>query len=204
MSRHRKTKPEEAIQAAQTLFWKHGYCGLGTRQIEEETGLTRFTLQTSYGGKKALYLQTLDAYLETFETAFLPRMLAGGQGEDLEGVASWFEARADPSLMGEAGVYGCLMLNAIIEFQGQDEEINQRSTRYFSALRNHFKKALEAARSNGTFDPQSDIGAKVEILMGLALSLNVVIRAAADNAAGQTIAKATASMIRDWATDPSA
>ncbi|MBV1933634.1 MAG: TetR/AcrR family transcriptional regulator [Parvibaculaceae bacterium] len=60
MSRSRKVAPEEAVQAAMEAFWKHGYHELGTRQLEEETGITRFTLQTTYGGKKKLFLNALD------------------------------------------------------------------------------------------------------------------------------------------------
>jgi TetR/AcrR family transcriptional regulator, transcriptional repressor for nem operon len=194
LSRSRKIEPEAAIQAAQSLFWKHGYCGLGTRQIEEETGLTRFTLQTSYGGKKSLFLQTLDSYLDHFETGFLPRV----RSHDLEPLASWFEACANPALMREVGCYGCLMLNSTIEFQGQDADINLRTDRYFKSLRKSFRAALLNARKHGVLSKDVDVSANVEILLGLALGLNVVIRAAANNAAGRQLAASTANMIRKW------
>jgi hypothetical protein len=37
-----------------------------------------------------------------------------------------------------------------------------------------------------------------EILLGISLSMNVVIRAAGNNSAGQALATATANMIREW------
>ena len=91
LARLRKTEPEVAVQATQALFWEYGYAGLGTRQIEDETGLTRFILQTAYGGKKALFLQAVDAYLDSMETAFLPDADSGS----LEALAIWFKSRAD-------------------------------------------------------------------------------------------------------------
>lgn len=193
MARSRKIEPELTIQATQALFWEHGYARLGTRQIEEETGLTRFTLQTSYGGKKSLFLQAIDAYLDSMDTSFLPDAGAG----DLEELATWFESRADPAFMPGVGCHGCLMLNSIIEFHGEDSDLNQRTDRFFSMVRGRFHDLLETARSNGALRPTLDIDAMAEILLGISLSMNVVIRAAGDNAAGQPLATAAAKMIRE-------
>ena len=194
MARSRKLGPELAIQATQSLFWEHGFAGLGTRQIEEETGLTRFTLQTSYGGKKQLFLQAIDAYLDRMETSFLPDASDGS----LEELATWFEARADPVMMLEIACHGCLMLNSMIEFHGQDSDVNQRAKRYFSMLRCRFCDLLKTAKINSVLSSQFDVDATVEILLGISLGMNVVIRAAGDNAAGQPLAAATACMIRKW------
>ncbi len=194
LPRARKIEPEEAVQAAQSLFWKHGYGGLGTRQIEEETGLTRFTLQTCYGGKKSLFLQTLDTYLDHFDAEFLPGIVSG----DLEGLAAWFEARANPEIMSESGCYGCMILNVAVEFQGQDAEVSQRTERYFSSLRRCFSEVLQNAQKKGLLHQKFDVEAKTEILLAIAVGLNVIIRASADNAAGKQLATSTASMIRSW------
>ena len=194
MPRARKIDEQEAVQAAQALFWKHGYGGLGTRQIEEETGLTRFTLQTCYGGKKSLFLQTLDCYLDHFDAEFLPAIASGG----LEGLASWFEARANPEIMAESGCYGCMLLNVAIEFQGQDDEVNERTERYFSSMRRCFIKVLQDAKDKDLLQETFDVDAKAEILLAIAMGLNVIIRSSADNAAGKQLAGSAADMIRSW------
>lgn len=194
MSRSRKVDPKTALNAALVLFWKHGYCGLGTRQIEEETGLTRFTLQTSYGGKKPLFLQTLDAYIAIFEGTVLPCVSEKG----IAVLADWFENRARAETMPDVGCYGCLMLNATIEFQGQDGEINQRSERYFAGFRDSFSAILLAAKQTGQLESDFDVAQKTEMLLGTVLGLNVVIRAGASNVAGAPLAVATANEIRSW------
>lgn len=66
--------------------WTHGFSSLGTRQIEEETGITRFTLQMTYGGKMKLFLTALDAYLDMFERSALLNTTDGGLG----GIARFF------------------------------------------------------------------------------------------------------------------
>lgn len=196
VARSRKVEPEAALHAALVLFWKHGYNALGTRQLEEETGLTRFTLQTSYGGKKSLYLQTLDTYCDQFETLVLPQVSAQG----IAGLAEWFEYRARSKTMPDVGCYGCLMLNATIEFQGQDAEVNIRTERYFAGFRDSFTAILRAAKQAGNLVPDFDVAKNVEVLLGVALGMNVLIRAGADNTAAAPMAAAIANQIRGWKT----
>lgn len=199
MARSRKVEPEAAIQAAMALFWKHGYCDLGTRQIEDETGITRFTLQTTYGGKMPLFLKTLDTYLDMFQ-AFL-QLQQQQRPAGVDTIASWFQWRADPAGAPDIGCLGCLMLNSVVEFSNLNPEINQRAARYFDMLRNHFRANLHAAKAAGILRPEFDVDARAEILIGAILGLNIIIRAAGDNAAGQMMANAIADMVRQWADE---
>jgi TetR/AcrR family transcriptional regulator, transcriptional repressor for nem operon len=192
MARSRKVDADAAMEAATAMFWKHGYCSLGTRQLEEETGITRFTLQTTYGGKMALFLGTLDAYLDQFEAS----PLITGAAQDLEGVASLFETRVDPDFMPGQSCYGCLVLNSAIEFGSSNDDVNQRIARYLTILRNSFAAGL--THTLGT-SPTQNIDQKVEVLVGAALGLNVIVRAATDNRAGHDMATSIAQMVRSWA-----
>jgi TetR/AcrR family transcriptional repressor of nem operon len=194
MSRLKKINPEEAVQAAMGLFWKHGYNNLGTRQLEEETGITRFSLQTSYGGKWSLFLSALDSYLDIFEMHGRPEMSDGS----LDTIAEWFEARAQPVMMAEASCYGCFLLNSTVEFGSVDEEVNLRKERFFTMVREGFRKALNAVKQNGNVAADFDENAMAEILLSVAIGLNIVIRSAADNAAGGYMARSIAQMIRGW------
>jgi hypothetical protein len=59
--RPRKADHAAAIEVAQRAFWRNDCAGTSTRQIEECAGVTLPTLQTSYGGRRAFFLETLDA-----------------------------------------------------------------------------------------------------------------------------------------------
>jgi TetR/AcrR family transcriptional repressor of nem operon len=196
MPRSRKVEPEEAVNAAMALFWTHGYCSLGTRQIEEETGITRFTLQTTYGGKMKLFLKALDAYLDTFERSALMTSLDG----DAEKVAAFFETRGDPKAMPDIACQGCLMLNSMIEFSSGNAEINQRTDRYCAMLRNGFRSALELSKTRGDLPQEFNALAMAEVLLSAALGLNAVIRSSADPRVGETMAASIAVMVRGWAS----
>lgn len=195
MSRSRKVEPKAAIGAAMKAFWKHGFSELGTRQLEEETGITRFTLQTTYGGKMKLFLVALDAYLETFENSAMMSQTEGG----LESIASFFETRVDPASMTPESCYGCFMLNSMVEFASGNKDIDKRAQQYFTMLKNRFRLSLTDAQQSGCLGPNFNIEQKIEVLVSAALGLNVAIRAAGSNDAGKHMATSIACMVREWA-----
>ncbi len=194
MSRSRKVEPAAAVNAAMELFWTHGFCELGTRQIEQETGITRFTLQTSYGGKMQLFLAALDAYLDIFEQSEMLHTASGG----LEGVAVFFEIRGDAAAMPDIACQGCLMLNSMSEFAHREAEVNLRTERYLSLLRRGIQTGLERAKEDGDLSAEFDTKGMAEVLLGAALGLNAVIRASEGDAAGKTMATSIAAMVRGW------
>ena len=168
------------------LFWRHGYEAVGTRAIEEETGLTRFTLQTTYGGKKALFLKALDQYLDQMEALLVPSMAADG----VAGLARFFEAFPVPEAMREASCHGCFMVNSIAEFEKTDAAVNERAARFFGMMRDGIRRALQAA------EPSLDKDEAAEVLLGTLVAMNIARKSPAiDDAA---LGRATAQLIRSW------
>jgi TetR/AcrR family transcriptional repressor of nem operon len=194
MARARKIAHQAALDATQNLFWQDGYSRVSTRQIEEKTGLTRFTLQTSYGGKKALFLDTLDNYLENVFAGFLPRP----SSDVLTALADWFESFTEPEHMPDTTDQGCLLINTITEFERGDPEADQRIESYFAVLRGCFGVALNKGIELGEVDPKLDVAKKTELLVAAALGLNMMIRAGTDATAGRAMSASIAEMIREW------
>jgi TetR/AcrR family transcriptional repressor of nem operon len=194
MSRALKTDAESATLGAMMLFWRDGYHALGTRALESETGLTRFTLQTKYGGKKALFIKTLDLYLDLFDAYMLPSLRSGG----LEGIAAWIEQRPVPDSFREALRNGCLMVNSITEFPRDDSAVNARADRYYGLLRAALVEALETARAKGELSGQIIVADAAEVLLALVVALNLSFKSKAPNADAGRIARAGAAMVRGW------
>lgn len=194
MARPRKIGHDDAIAASIKLFWEGGYSGVSTRQIEDQTGLTKFTLQTTYGGKKALFLEALDHYIHNAETNFLPRP----KSDVLEALATWVENQCKPENMPEVGAQGCLLLNTVTEFERGDAEIDQRIEYYFAALRESFSTALATGKTLGEVDPNLDIAEKTELLVAAVFGMNTIIRAGIHKGAGHAVGVSIASMIREW------
>lgn len=194
MARAKKIDPDAALMAAMMLFWREGYHALGTRQIEEETGITRFTLQTTYGGKKSLFLLALDHYLDMFDLHLAPMMMQGG----LDGLSDWLRDIPAPDALRPQLCNGCLMLNSILAFPRDDDDINQRSARYFTMLRLSFAKALTIARDSGELPADFDTTQAAELLFAISIARNIANKSAAPNAAPEAMGDAATMLTNSW------
>lgn len=194
MARPRKSDHTTAVEAAKHAFMRNGFAGTSTRQIEECSGLTRFTLQTSYGGKKPFFLDVLDAYQDSAEAHFYPDSAT----TDLEGLAVWFERLSSPDVMPKLGDKGCMILNSIEEFKRDGGEIDRRIDRYFATLQSRFSQIIANAVDQKVIADDADPQERAKILISLLLGISVTIRARADDAAPNSYTSAAAAMIRGW------
>ncbi|AEF54378.1 TetR/AcrR family transcriptional regulator [Marinomonas posidonica] len=194
MSRKRNTDHETALTAAKSLFWQHGYTGTSTRDIEEQTGLTRFTIQKTYGGKRGLFLDTLDNYLENAETHLLSDIETG----DLEDLACWFERLASNDQIPSVDEMGCLVLNSIDEFGREDIEVNERIDRYFKLVEQRFINILSTAVTAKNARLGLDIQSLAIVLIDLLLGVQMVFRARTEDSFARSHACAAATLVRSW------
>src|SRR5256885_11252903 len=54
--------PVEALDRAMELFWRDGYAATGLDRLVRRTGASRYGLYTTFGGKRDLYLASLERY----------------------------------------------------------------------------------------------------------------------------------------------
>ncbi|AKS45165.1 transcriptional regulator, TetR family [Octadecabacter temperatus] len=189
MPKSQKVDREAALRAAGLAFMECGYSGMSTRDLEKRSGITKFTLQTKYGGKKALFLMTLDLYLDEL-LPWIDNSVSQG------GIADFFRMRADDTRMPEQGRFGCLLVNALTEFGATDPDISTRTHRYFQALRSAFKSELLKSKNEGTLDMYVDIDLEAERLLVSMIGLNVAIRTHGSNSAAADMAQGIAQSVQ--------
>ena len=189
MARAQKTDSETALRAAGLAFMECGYSGMSTRDLEKRSGITKFSLQTKYGGKKALFLMALDLYLDEL-LPWIDRWVSQ------DGIADFFRMRADDTRMPEQGRFGCLMVNALSEFGATDPEVSTRSNRYFEALRRAFKSELLKRRDDGVLDVSVQIELEAEHLVVSMIGLNAAVRTYGSNSAAANMAEGIALSVQ--------
>lgn len=197
MARKRKADHESAVAGALELFWRRGYQGASTRELEEKTGLTRFMLQTAYGGKQRFFLETLDTYLDNAETRAFPNP-AIFTADDL---ADWLEDIASPEKMPRIDEVGCLAFNSISQFDRSDTEINARVERYLRSLEGRFAEILGQAKARGEVRLPQSPESSAKVLIGLLLGLHSIMKARTTDRFPQAYATAAADLVRGWKTD---
>lgn len=193
MARKRKADHDTAVAAALDLFWSQGY-DASTREIEEKTGLTRFTLQTAYGGKEGFFLDTLDAYLDRAEQHHFP----DPDSCDLAGLADWFESLAEPGRIPLIDQKGCLAFNSIADFDRENDEINKRVQRYLRMFEERVSFILQRAKDAGILTDAITPNDASRVLVDLLLGLHVTMKARANDDIARQHASSIAVLVRGW------
>lgn len=194
MARKRKTDHDSAVAGALDLFWRQGYHGASTRELEQETGLTRFTLQTTYGGKEKFFLKTLDTYLDNAEARHFP----DPDTFSLDNLANWFRGITSTDRMPKIKDAGCLAFNSISSFERSDPEVNARIERYLTALEGRFSTILSRAKTEGTLRADIDPDEAAKLLIGLLLGLHTIMKARTSDHFPQSYSEAAVGLIEGW------
>ncbi len=196
MARKRKTDHDSAVAGALDLFWRQGYQGASTRELEQETGLTRFTLQTTYGGKEKFFLKTLDTYLDNAEARHFP----DPETFSLDDLADWFREIASAERMPKIEDAGCLAFNAISSFDRSDPEVNDRIERYLTALEGRFVAIISRAKTEKVIQSEVEPEEAARLLICLLLGLHTIMKARTTDQFPQSYAEAAVGLVEGWKT----
>ncbi len=194
MARKRKTDHDSAVAGALGLFWRRGYDGASTRELEQETGLTRFTLQTTYGGKEKFFLEILDTYIDNAEVQHFPNP----ETYSLDDLGDWFESLASVERMPKIDDTGCLAFNSISSFDRSDIEVNTRIERYLSTLEGRFAAIISREKADGSIRADVDPDEAAKLLISLLLGLHTIMKARTSDQFPQSYAKAAVGLIKGW------
>lgn len=112
MGRTQAFDTDEAIRAARTVFWEHGYEDASLPDLERATGLSRSSIYHAFGSKRGLFDAAIKSYLaEIIEPRLRPlnahHVTPGALSEYFTGLRAALARRDSLS-----GGNGCLLLNA--------------------------------------------------------------------------------------------
>lgn len=107
---------EKILDAAEALFARRGFAGVGMSEIAEAVGLGKSTLFHHYATKAQLYAAVVERILAEIETA-LTRALADG-GTPVQRLDRWIDTVCD--LLGAQPTHARLLMRSLFE----DDELS--------------------------------------------------------------------------------
>ena len=143
------TARDRLIDTAIALFNRYGFHATGVDRIVAVAKVAKKTLYAHFPSKEDLIIAALSRKRAAFADKFLPAVLA--QSDDprerllslFELAKSWF---ADPDF------YGCIFVNAAVEYSEPGHPINACAREFKTLLRGF---ALEQAQAGGAADPEA-------------------------------------------------
>ena len=139
----------EAIGEATELFWRRGYEDTSIEDVVSATGFSRYALYNAFGGKREIFLSTLDAYCDKRREMFLETLNAP-DAAPLDAIRTVFEYSISETSKRGAG---CLICDIGGEVARTDPIIAKRLEEYLRMIETAHVEALRRANERGELNP---------------------------------------------------
>lgn len=177
MGRPAEFDRQEALHSAMQVFWRQGFHATSIKDLVQATQLQPGSLYGAFKSKRALFLDSLDAYFEAIRS-MIDQVLHSSE-PPLRRIHRFFdvllrEARADPE------VKGCMLVNTLLEIPAEDEEIIGCVALMFREVEQEFCAVLREAKQRGDLSSEHDPKALARLLLTGIYGLRVYNKTRAD------------------------
>ena len=143
------TARDRLIETALSLFNRYGFHATGVDRIVAVAKVAKKTLYAHFPSKEDLILAALSRKRSAFADKFLPAVLESSS-DPKERLLSLFELAK--SWFSDPDFYGCIFVNAAVEYSEPSHPINACAREFKTLLRNF---AREQAIAGGAADPET-------------------------------------------------
>ncbi|WP_179352720.1 TetR/AcrR family transcriptional regulator [Winogradskyella vidalii] len=119
MARKKQYNEAEVLEKAMQLFWRNGYETTSMQMLEQEMGINKFSIYSSFGNKHSLFLESLKCYknnvnemFETFKNA----------SNGVASIKQFFYDSVEANFK-DNSIKGCLVTNTYNEFSEREDEL---------------------------------------------------------------------------------
>lgn len=151
MARRKQYIEKEVIDKAMHLFWRNGYENTSMHMLEKEMGINKFSIYSSFGSKRGVFLESISAYRERTQDMFEKFKNASKGVEDIK---EFFYDSVNICNR-DGNQKGCLITNTYHEFfENDDVLVNNEMSDFMTNLKGLF---LEKLRMDSTKNEETVI-----------------------------------------------
>ncbi len=173
MPRAKTFQPAEALDRAMELFWRDGYAATGLDRLVRRTGASRYGLYTTFGGKRDLFVASLERYSQAvMDPMVRPLEDAGASAREIRA----FFDRVLALIRRHGDGRGCFICNAAFERGAADPAAAKCVRRHFDRVRRLLVRALGNARRDGSLSHHLAVPACADHLLGVAAGAFLLAR----------------------------
>lgn len=132
MARKKQYNEVEVLEKAMNLFWKNGYKTTSMQMLEQEMGINKFSIYSSFGNKHSLFLESLKQYKSRVNTV-LKKFKNGTNG--IYDIKTFFYDSVRSNFKKE-NEKGCFLTNTYNEFcETEDELVKEQMDTFMNSLK---------------------------------------------------------------------
>ena len=148
MARKKKYIEEEVIEKAMELFWRNGYETTSVRMLEKEMGINQFSIYSSFGNKKGVFIESLACYRGKAKHEIINKLQKSTDG--INAIKQYFYDFIKFSKENRLNK-GCLITNTVNELgEKADQEIMSEIVNFATNVRGLFIEKLELNSKKNT------------------------------------------------------
>ena len=178
MPRTKKYNEQEVIEKAMNLFWRNGYESTSMQMLEQEMGINKFSIYSSFGNKTGVFLESLKCYKQKLNK-ILNKLKRSENG--VWGIRQYFYDFIEFTRETEFGK-GCLITNTANEIgEGADEQIKDSLTKFTNEVKLVFANILKQDKTKDieTIEQQADF--LIISMFGLSSATRIFTKKQLDN-----------------------
>lgn len=185
-----KTFDENAVlDKAVHLFWEKGFLATSAEDLVNTLGICRASLYDTYGNKRELFIKSLKKYIEEESEPHISFLLTSDDAK--KSIAKVF----NDIIVADNVKHGCLVVNASVEFSGQDLEIQ-------SLIKNNNDKIIKAlgavikkSQANGKMSNKANAGNIAHYIYNNIIGLRVNVKTGTPHKELKNIIEITLSVL---------
>lgn len=168
---------EDVVHKAMTLFWRQGFSGTSTRDLQQAIDMRPGSIYAAFGSKEGLYKEALQHYSATMGGILLEKVEQ--QGSALKGLEAYIRCvvieRRDiaPSDM-------CMLVKTIAEITESNPELLSLSKVLMKKTEQRFSGLLAQAQQEGELPPAKDPTMLAKFLQVQMIGLRTFLRSSQD------------------------
>jgi len=193
--RPRSFDESDVLDRAVDLFWRSGYRGTTTRQLEAALGISQSSLYNAFGSKQGLMTAALDRYESMTAAVLLEPLESNVHG--LDAISAFFDSLAE--WVAGDGRGGCMIINLMAD-DGGDPATRQRTTAYRSRVRSALRNALQRGIDQKEAAPGHE-EVRTDLLFGEVLGINIAARGGAASDEVERLVAGAHHLIDSWRTN---
>jgi AcrR family transcriptional regulator len=198
--RPRAYEPERALAQVTDAFWLAGYSATSLDDLSAATGMNRPSLYAAFGDKHALYLKTLELYIERGRRG-IEEALAG-DGSAADALRRVYARALSLYLPQEGRARGCFLIGTAGTEALSDGDVKRVLAEGLRAFDRAFEARLCCAQAAGELDAQADPASLAKIASAVLHTLAIRSRAGDGRASLEAIAESAVALIFGSAGKP--
>jgi TetR/AcrR family transcriptional regulator, copper-responsive repressor len=191
--RPRAYDTNEALAQARDTFWRNGYGATSLDDLSAATGMNRPSLYGAFGDKRALYLSTLDRYIDLNRQG-MHHVLAADEPL-AQALLRTYDLALSLYFPPDSESKGCFLIGTATVEAVTDEDVRTRLANGLRAFDHAFEVRFRRAQQQGEIDADGDPGTLARLASAILHSLALRSRAGDKRATLRATAAAGVAML---------